>query len=684
MKRTTTPITLVLTVSLLLAITYPCWADDAASQPSSTQVSATTSAFELPDNLGAIESVYALSDAAKARLQASGMVVLPEQNIERLSSGYMRLFGETQVAVLITSDMALHLFHNVLDDLLVEIERSHLQIDVQWLVQQLYAAAAARYETIESTQPLSKAAARHDVLLFAVAARLLDDHAIIPDYVEPEASQYVAKVLAHSDVELYPGDDYTQFEPRGHYAGDELLERYFRTVKWLSRRIFRIEDRLYPSAADEELVAAAFLAQFVTQDPAILARWNRVYDVTRLLAGPADSITPALLQEALDNAFGAGADLECLEQSASRAALRAELQRDVYPSSEIIPVPALPGQISLKYVQFLGERFLPDAQAMQATCSPQVAGRYLPSGLDVAATVLSSQRAEHWLAAESTLYAELGTQITALRTRFDQYTIAEWCKSIYNGWLYSLRPLLQAMPSQAPAFMQGTAWQDKELNTALASWTQLRHDFILYGKQSYSGTPWLEEPLVGLIEPVPATFERLATLCEQARTLLAGYGMLPALHDHSLSELATTLHTWQSYATRVAAGEALSAVEQRDIHGVGQWLNAFFLAGEGVPEKSPLLVVDVATDAASGGILHEGTGLFNPIVFVFTPPGGKPTAGIGYVFSQYEFVEADWQRLNDAQWATRLQEASPSRPAWATSFLPLKMSLQIFLPLVIR
>jgi len=82
-----------------------------------------------------------------------------------------------------------------------------------------------------------------------------------PDYVEPDASQYVQKVLNHTLTEFYPGDDYTQYEPRGHYDGDEQLERYFRAVKWLSRRIFRIEDYFYPADADLELTAAALLAQ---------------------------------------------------------------------------------------------------------------------------------------------------------------------------------------------------------------------------------------------------------------------------------------------------------------------------------------------------------------------------------------------------------------------------------------
>ena len=34
--------------------------------------------------------------------------------------------------------------------------------------------------------------------------------------------------------------------------------------------------------------------------------------------------------------------------------------------------------------------------------------------------------------------------------------------------------------------MQSDAWLDKQLNTSLGSWTELKHDTILYAKQAYA------------------------------------------------------------------------------------------------------------------------------------------------------------------------------------------------------
>jgi hypothetical protein len=92
----------------------------------------------------------------------------------------------------------------------------------------------------------------------------------------------------------------------------------------------------------------------------------------------------------------------------------------------------------------------------------------------------------------------------------------------------------------------------------------------------------------------------------------------------------------------------------------------------------------VASDSNTARVLHEGTGQFNPLIIVYTPPGDEPIAGIGYIFSHYEFVESDWNRLSDAEWADRLHEDPPPRPAWASGFLPLDQLEVIYLPLVRR
>jgi len=124
--------------------------------------------------------------------------------------------------------------------------------------------------------------------------------------------------------------------------------------------------------------------------------------------------------------------------------------------------------------------------------------RCFPRGLDVMA-VLGSQRAYDILRAEGdTEYQGEDTsydkQLGELRKEFSAFTEEDWNRNLYWGWLRALKPLLKDFGQGYPTFMQTEAWKDKELQTTLASWTELRHDTILYAKQSYTPAPTAMPP----------------------------------------------------------------------------------------------------------------------------------------------------------------------------------------------
>jgi hypothetical protein len=106
----------------------------------------------------------------------------------------------------------------------------------------------------------------------------------------------------------------------------------------------------------------------------------------------------------------------------------------------------------------------------------------------------------------------------------------------------------------------------------------------------------------------------------------------------------------------------LSTEEQNDLNRFGAWLITFF-SGQGVEEKTPATVADVATDANTGRVLHEGVGLFNPIVIIYEPPDEAPRAGLGYVMSHYEFALPNYERMIDVTWQSQVISGTP--PAWA-------------------
>ena len=91
--------------------------------------------------------------------------------------------------------------------------------------------------------------------------------------------------------------------------------------------------------------------------------------------------------------------------------------------------------------------------------------------------------------------------------------------------------------------MLNEAWQRKELNTFLGSWTELKHDTILYAKQNYAemGGGGLEVDDRGYVEPNPQVYARLASLTAMTREGLETRDMLNERDAESLRRMKIAL-----------------------------------------------------------------------------------------------------------------------------------------------
>jgi hypothetical protein len=115
-------------------------------------------------------------------------------------------------------------------------------------------------------------------------------------------------------------------------------------------------------------------------------------------------------------------------------------------------------------------------------------------------------------------YAE---QMANLRYLVDQKSPEFWSESLYNVWLNSIRALNpdEEKPNQ-PLFMKTAAWHQEKINTQLASWSHLRHDNLLYAKQSYTGGTGCSYPY-SYIEPYPEFYRRLKQYAKDAGTFFS-------------------------------------------------------------------------------------------------------------------------------------------------------------------
>src|SRR5262249_43970463 len=93
-----------------------------------------------------------------------------------------------------------------------------------------------------------------------------------------------------------------------------------------------------------------------------------------------------------------------------------------------------------------------------------------------------------------------------------------WGGSVYHQWLAALRTLSPdaARDKGLPAPLATEAGSRRLLNTQLASRAELRHDNLLYAKQSFTAEAGCEYPH-GYVDPYPAFYAELEAMARKGR-----------------------------------------------------------------------------------------------------------------------------------------------------------------------
>lgn len=545
----------------------------------------------------------------------------------------------------------------------------------------------------------------------------------VPSFVRAEVEQELELIEKHegfseSPIFIYK-EDYSQYVPRGHYTRSERLKNYFRTFMWYGRISFLLkgcEENCIVSEEDAKIqtMQSALLASKFAENQELKDKWDRIYSVTAFYVGFSDDLGPNEYIEAMNFIFGDSFTPNDLTEE-SIGKLKAKLAEygspEIYGGTgELVVIPPFtPEQAdelleSTKGFRFMGQRFIPDSYMFSNMVSPYVGmysgencaqtftcemtdggpARVFPRGLDAMA-LLGSKRAKE-------LLIELGdtdyegsdksgnvityeTQFNALSEEFDNFSDTDWNKNLYWSWLYTLKPLLKDYPEGYPTFMQTDAWRDKQLTTSLASWTELRHDTILYAKQSYTSTieitsvrPVLpEKPVVGYIEPVPEFYNRLLALTRMTTNGLDDMEVLDASSKNRLQNLEEILERLVNLSEKELENEELTEEDYEFIKNFGEELNAVI---EDVDEKAKktTIVADVHTDQNTGQVLEEGVGYVKMMVVAYKVPDGRILIGAGPVMSYYEFKHPMNDRLTDEKWRELLEENPPDDPEWVSNF----------------
>ena len=631
------------------------------------------------------ELVQRLSAEQQAALEANGFVVVPEgpQQIYQLYKSAQ----EQGVPIFVTTDAMLHTFHVLYDYSLRYAEKAHFLTDIQALNQVLLDEAQFQYSQATGK---TKEAAKRNWAYFTVAARLLDPNAPIADEVKDLVEGELALIEAHQGFAPSPifgyKEDYSQYVPRGHYTRNEDFERYFRAMMWYGRMAFRLKPGKSPEAIEMGrmetrqaiLIAITLLNRKVNGEEA-MAVWDRVYRPTAFFVGESDDYNVYDYVQLCAAVYGIQLDLTTLEENVKKLDTFIDRAMTLRPP-KIVSTLVYAGEdptVVTRGFRFMGQRFIPDSYMFQELVFSKVDGRMFPKGLDVPA-VLGSERAYDILldVYDEGSHANYTEQMEKLRQEFASLPDEQWTENLYWSWLHSLRPLLDVKGDGYPVFMQNQAWVDKDLSTFLGSWTELRHDTILYAKQSYTVkaiAPLPPEETRGYVEPQPEVYGRLAALARQMRDGLDKRGLLNDELRGKIKDLEDLLLTLKTISEKELTNQPLSEDEYSTIRFIGARLEGITtfsaeLTGELASEADErmAIVADVHTDPNSGQVLEEAVGdAFT--IYAIVPIEGQATLTQGGVFSYYEFLQPMSERLTDETW--QAMSPKPDLPVWTGSFI---------------
>jgi outer membrane protein assembly factor BamB len=618
-----------------------------------------------PPNLLQLRAQYGLTPEAEKMLLQNGFLVLDQARYKTLGDAYPQQHHITPMYV--TTDAMLALWASLHRSLLESAERQICAKQLSTLLPAFETRAKTLYET--ASEEKERAALRQVLVTFAVARRLMLPTSHAPAYtpaVQAEIDTQVQKVMAHQEANDYPGEDYTQYTVRGHYADDPALSRYFRASLWLSRHFFAVTPEAGgdPNAGLRAAVVCAAVARSAA--PEAQSALIRLVKLRETLAGPADAVSLSQLIAALDRAVGVGWPLKRALLPASLAALRRELARPLYPV----------GQVRTRIVNEMGAAFpvqtvatlpgiaAPDSVLFRQTVHPAIAKRSLPSGLEVAASL-------GFEAARREIEQQEGPRAKEVLAAVDRYGTrlqADDGTTLISGWLHALSTLA-TVPKGAPEFMQNPAWRVEKLNTTLASWAQLRHNFLLYAEQNYAMTQGMQMQAPALVEANPAFYQAMAQLADRTLRLFQTAGGLDPKQAKALAAYATQCRAFAIYASAELSG-TLTLRQSAEIDGFGAWLDRAYTGG------AAAMVADVATGMAGETstetrptVLHAATGDLRTLLVIPDPKTGVVYTGA--VQSYYEFPRKGLERLTDARWQAQQSQSylRPESPAWAYAFM---------------
>ncbi len=661
-----------------------------------------------PSNISYLDSIelkLQLTNYEKKLLNQNGFFVTERVSNDDVISMLQRIY-HFDLPLFISTDIILKAFHQSYDRILKGVEISFLIPKLEQLLSGLQDNFSMLNQKYSSDTQLIKMLKDADVYI-SVARKLLTSNAQ-PFYSDNlsninhilnniESLNLIEEPLFSETVRKV---DYSQFKPRGHYTDRNFpqLARYFKTMIWLGRTelylIKPVSDDISPTDQDiQRQVIDSYLISEAIKTSTVKPIFDEMEKVIASFVGEQDNVT-------LDqfNSISEAVNISSAKDFLSMETVKKfqdTLSTKPFAGQKILSQVLSTYPMNVSQIKpasaflLFGQRFVIDSYVTANVVFDRIIfnnkkiTRMLPSTLDVL-FALGNSAAAQLLTSEIDEF-QYATNLSALRYLIDSYDSNFWNSAIYNLWLNSIRSLNPpAQRETLPPFMQTGAWWQQKMNTQLASWTELRHDNLLYAKQSYSGIPVCSFPF-SYVEPIPAFYKSMKELANHTIEKFNNLSINLDKQKIYFNGFALVMDTLETIAKKELDRVQLTDKENKFLRGIlyelpncvpviNGWYSNKLIYQDGTSSGIDHVVADFHTSPADkdgnivGWVKHAGTGPLNLCTVVANLPGTGDVAFVGPVSSYYEYTTTNFLRLSDEEWQKSYLKQS-LRPDWANIYL---------------
>lgn len=642
-------------------------------------------------------------------------------------------------AKFITADLAMHAYHRFFSQALEFIEQRQLRARLEDVLEQAMASARAlkddapeearkRLEIVEAqfaaawcvlgretpgekVEPESDPEIRKEMERAnpptdprTVTERLADKTKEFSPEVAARLKAEVAQIMSTEPTDS-PGlfreydpsktPDYSQFRPRSHYTKSEELKGYFRAMMFLGRNGYALnpEDGPPTPGLTDSLLVAMALSKADEEGRRALDGWRELMEITGFFAGQSDDLTFIELREWLAAKLGRDA---LTPADAVNAGVLSKLKAGINElrTPQIVSDERgrerREGDLRPEF-RIFGQRFSFDAWVLNKFITDKLTmptGLFIPAAFgDVASEVYAKDFIkERFQGAEEPLKA-FETTLAELRGKWKEVPDALWFGSMAGQQLHALSMLAGRRNENYPAFMRGPEYAKKDIESMLGHWTEIKHDTVLYAKQSYaeageggdSDKPLPPMPR-GLVQPDVKFWREMERLAEFTQKGFVKHTLLPGMENDEWAPL-NRFHTDMKFCREIAEKEVRGTpLTKDDLERIWQFTLTYMetpIDMNGIPDAErgkSALITDVHTDAYNNQVLQEALG--RPCVLIaLVANENAPRLVAGMAYQHFEFVGPQDKRATDEEWRAKVYAEKPDLPTraqWALPVFPAK------------